>query len=153
MEIAQGPELFESIANHPDVFPAVSCKGCGRIRFGQAWAGCVGLQFGDRGGFVYVAMAEPDVWEVHTLFLPGTRGTSGFAQQSLRHMFEIAGAARIVTMVPADLPHVRRFALRQGFMPTHTAPAGWERESGPVDLDHFELSKEAWQCQQQQSSA
>lgn len=151
MRVSTSPDLFERIANHPDVYPAVSCKGCGRISFGDAWARCIGLEFGVCGGFIYVEL-EPGTWEVHTLFLPRTREVDQFAEQSLRHMFEVAGADRIVTMVPNDLPHASRFARRHGFSLTHTTPDGWERNSGPVDLDHFELSKEAWQCQQQQSA-
>lgn len=151
MRVSESPGPLERVANHPKVYSAVSCKGCGRISFGDAWARCIGLEFGDCGGFVYVHL-EPGTWEVHTLFLPRTRGTDQFAEQSLLHMFQVVGAERIVTMVPADLPHAKRFAIRHGFSLTHRTPNGWERDSGPVDMDHFELSKEAWQCQQQQSA-
>jgi hypothetical protein len=151
MKISTGPELFEQIANHPDVYPAVSCKGCGRITFADVWRDCIGLEFGGRGGFIYHRSA-PGVYEVHTLFLPGTRGAEEFAALSLRHMFGEVGAELILTMIPGDLPHVRRFALKQGFTKFDEVPGGWERESGPVDLEFFSLTKEAFQCQPQPSA-
>ncbi len=149
MKLSTNPGLFESIANHPDVYGAVSCKGCGLIRFGANWADCIGLEFGDRGGFIYHRQAA-GVYEVHTLFLPHTKDAAKFARQSLEYMFGERSADLILTQIAVDLPHVRRFALKQGFTKFHEVPSGWKRESGPVDLEFFELTKEAFQCLQQQ---
>ena len=149
MKLSTGPEFFESVANHPDVYGAVSCKGCGPIRFGPAWADCIGLEFGDRGGFIYHRQAA-DVYEVHTLFLPHTKDAAKFARQSLEYMFGERCAELILTQIAVDLPHVRRFALKQGFTKFHEVPDGWERDSGSVDLEFFELTKEAFKCLQQQ---
>lgn len=151
MRISTGHELFEQIANHPDVYPSVSRKGCGRITFTDVWPACIGIEFGDRGGFIYHRGA-PGIYEVHTLFLPGTAHAAEFAAESLRYMFGEGGANLILTMIPGDLPHVRRFALKQGFTKFDESPGGWERESGPVDLEFFKLTKEAFKCRPQPSA-
>lgn len=152
MKTATGPEFLESVANHPDVYRAVSCKGCGPIRLGDHWAECIGIEFGDHGGFIYHRQA-PGVYEVHTLFLPHTKDAAQFARQSLAYMFGEQSADLILTQIAVDLPHVRRFALKQGFTKFHEIHNGWERDSGPVDVEFFELSREAFKCLQQQSSA
>ena len=71
---------------------------------------------------------------------------------SLEHMFGEQQAELILTQIAVDLPHVRRFALKQGFTKFHEIPGGWERDSGPVDLELFELTREAFRCLQQQSA-
>ncbi|MFK3845288.1 hypothetical protein [Stenotrophomonas sp. NPDC078853] len=141
MRVATAPDLLEAVANHPRVYPSVSCKGCGAISFGPSWMDCIGLEFGEAGGFVFHRRA-PDAYEVHTLFLPKTRGVDAFAQQALDYMFDVAGAEIVLTQVACDLPHVRRFAERQGFKHFQTVTDGWVRESGPVDVDLFELTKQ-----------
>lgn len=141
MRISTDPAFLERVANHPRVYPSVSAKGCGPISFGVNWTDCVGIEFGEAGGFVFHRMT-PTAYEVHTLFLPKTRGADGFAQQALDYMFNEAGADLVMTQVARDLPHARRFAERQGFKHLQVVPNGWERESGLVDVDLFELTKQ-----------
>jgi hypothetical protein len=141
MHISTAPDFLEAVANHPRVYPFVSCKGCGEIRFGDGWEDCVGIEFGEAGGFVFHRRA-PGAYEVHTLFLPRTAGTLDYAKQALEHMFHVENAEWIGTQVARDLPHVKRFALRSGFTKFHEIANGWERDSGPVDVELFELTKE-----------
>lgn len=136
MIIADSPEFLESVANHPRVYPYVSVKGCGEIRFRSIWADCVALQWDD-GGFLFHRQ-DDGVYEVHTLFLPRAIDKDAKAEEALRHMFD-GGARLIVTQVAKDLPHVRRFAKRHGFKWYGERLNAYERDSGPVDVDYFEL--------------
>ena len=140
MKIADSPEFLESVANHPRVFPFVSCKGITEIGFGDKWADCIGLEWDD-GGFVFHRQDE-GVYEVHTLFLPGAKDAAGKAQQARCHMFDVVGATLLLTQVPRDLPHVRRFAEKAGFKWFGEAKGAFVRESGPVDVDYFEMERQ-----------
>jgi hypothetical protein len=144
--VADSPEFLESVANDPRVYPYVSCKGCGEIRFGAIWPDCVALQWDD-GGFIFHRQ-DDGVYEVHTLFLPRATDKDAKAEEALRHMFD-GGARLIVTQVAKDLPHVRRFALRHGFKWYGERVAAFERDSGPVDVDYFELERQGCQPQLQ----
>lgn len=136
MIVATTPEFLESVANHPRVYPHVSCKGCGQIRFGPIWGDCIALQWED-GGFLFHRQDE-GVYEVHTLFLPHAVDKDAKADEALAHMFD-NGARLIVTQIAKDLPHVRRFAKRHGFKWYGERAGAYERDSGPVDVDYFEL--------------
>src|SRR5690606_1275901 len=83
--VADSPEFLESVANHPRVFPFVSVKGCGEIRFGPIWDDCVALQWED-GGFLFHKQDE-GVYEVHTLFLPRAKDKHEKAEEALAHMW------------------------------------------------------------------
>lgn len=147
MIVAETPEFLESVANHPKVFPCVSVKGLSEIRFGDKWDECIGLQWED-GGFVMHKQDE-GVYEVHTLFLPRAKDTTAKAQEARRHMFEVVGAHLLLTQVARDLPHVRRFAERAGFVWFGEAKDAIERDSGFVDVDYFEMERQG--CPQPQS--
>lgn len=136
MIVADSPEFLESVANHPRVFPHVTVKGVSEIRFAPVWADCIALQWED-GGFVFHKQ-DDGVYEVHTLFLPKHRDVDAKAEEALAYMRE--RARLIVTQVARDLPHVRRFAKRHGFK--WYGSGAIERESGPVDVDYYELE---WQ--------
>jgi hypothetical protein len=148
--VAESPAFLESVANHPLVLPFVTCKGVERIDFSPIWADCVALEWDD-GGFVFHRQ-DAGVYEVHTLFLPSAKEKHEKAEQALRHMFD-GDAGLIVTQVAKDLPHVRRFAERHGFVWFGHQVAAWERDSGPVDVDYFELTERQYRerqgCQQQ----
>lgn len=147
MRVSESPEFLESVANDPRVFPFVSCKGVAEIRFDAIWPDCIALEWDD-GGFIFHRQDE-GVYEVHTLFLPHAKNKDAKAEEALRHMFS-TGAKLIVTQVAKDLPHVRRFAKRHGFQWYGERAAAYERDSGPVDVDYFELERQG--CQQQSQS-
>lgn len=147
MIVADTPEFLESVANHPRVFPYVSVKGMTEVRFGDRWAECIGLQWED-GGFVMHKQDE-GVYEVHTLFLPHAKDRAAKAQEARRYMFDEVGATLLLTQVAKDLPHVRRFAERAGFVRFGGAENAIERDSGFVDVDYFEMERQG--CPQPQS--
>lgn len=146
MKVAQTPDFLESVANHPRVLPAITCKGKTSIDLAPVWDDCIGLEF-ERGGFVFHRQ-DAGVYEVHTVFLPRTRDVDACAVEALAYMFA-NGATLILTQVAKDLPHVKRFAERHGFV--RFGEGDWERESGPVGADYFELTDEVYQCHLSQS--
>jgi hypothetical protein len=145
MKVSTGPEFFESVANHPRVLPYVTWKGIYAVGLKDVWKDCVGLEF-DTGGWVFHRLA-PDVYEVHTLFLPKSVNVSDKAQEALAYMFS-NGAQEILTRVPHDLPHVRRLAEKGGFTFLRRHEIPWQRETGPVETDVYQLTQEAWVSQQ-----
>jgi len=88
------------------------------------------------------------VYGVHTLFLPKSEGVVDKALQAKEYIFGQRGAKRLETIVATDLPHVRRLAKRCGFKWTHRITGMWPRESGPIDYDHFEITREAWESKE-----
>lgn len=147
MRVASSPRFLESVANHPKVFPYVTLRGVSEIRFGPNWANCIGLEWED-GGFV-MHRQDDYVYEVHTLFLPRARDTAEKAQEAKRYMFDKVGARLLLTQVARDLPHVRRFAERAGFVWFGEAKAAMDRGNGPVDVDYFRMEGQG--CPQQLS--
>ncbi len=136
MKISESPDFLESIANDPRVLKFVSPDGT-PVSFGDKWADCIGLEW-ETGGFVF-HRHDPETYEVHTLFLPRTPDTNGKAQEALGYVFGL-GATTILTQVAKDLPHVRRFALRHGFL----------KFGEGEGRDYFELlRKDSQECQQQ----
>ena len=147
MRVGETPDFLQSIANHPRVYPHVSFAGCGVIDLSGIWPDCIALEF-ETGGWLFHRQ-EPDTYEVHTLFLPKSEGVREKSQQALRHMFEVAGARLILTQIATDLPHVRRLALAGGFEKFASKQAAYCKDSGPVDVDYYELTQEAWANKEQ----
>ena len=73
MKIDPTPDFLESVANHPRVLPYISVKGVDVIKFAPIWHDCIAVVF-DTGGWLFHRQADPDVYEVHTLFLPKSEG-------------------------------------------------------------------------------
>lgn len=144
MRIDQTPDFLESVANHPRVFPYVTVRGVDVIKFAPIWHDCIAVVF-DTGGWLFHRQADPDVYEVHTLFLPKSTDVLAKAAAAKHFIFDQMHAKRLETLVAIDLPHVRRLALRSGFKLTHRITGMWPRESGPIDYDHFEITRESWE--------
>lgn len=140
MKLATAPGHLERIANHPKVFPYIAGHGRERFDLSGVWADCIAFEWPE-GGLIFHQHA-PDSYNVHVLFLPKTRDTQGKARQAVGVMFD-AGAKELVAAIPADLPHCRRLAQSIGF-----APSGQmgtiDRERGPVALNLFRLTQDAW---------
>lgn len=133
------PAFLESIANDSRVFKYVTCEGVDRIELAGIWKDCVALEF-DTGGFLF-HRHEAGVYEVHTLFLPKSRNVDACADDALAYMFN-TDATVIITQIAKDLPHVKRFALRHGFV--KFAEGVWKRPGKVVDADYYELTKTDW---------
>lgn len=141
--VAETPDFLESVANDPRVFPAVSCVGIDEIRLSPIWDECIGIEF-DGGGFVFHHRGD-GVYEVHTLFLPEAEHKNEKTRAARELMFDVVGATKLITQVATDLPHVKRFAQKHGFVKTGEVPGGWVRASGPVDVELFEMTRDAYE--------
>lgn len=142
MKIASTPEFLESIANHPSIFPAVSYHGLDRINLSPVWHKCIGLEF-DTGGWL-VDRLEMGRYEVHTLFLPGSKGVREKAAIALRHMFCATDALELVTKVPNDLPHALKLSYDVGFKFAFTRDKVWPRASGAVGMTYLRMTIDDW---------
>ena len=114
MRIDSTPDFLESVANHPRVFPYVTIRGVEIIRLAPIWKDCIAVVF-DTGGWLFHRQDDPDVYEVHTLFLPKSKDVLAKAIAAKDFIFGESNAKRLETMVAIDLPHVRRLTLRSGF--------------------------------------
>jgi len=142
MKIARTPAFLESIANDPRVFPSVSCAGMGRIDLAPVWERCVGLEF-DTGGWLFYQLA-PMYYEVHTLFLPRSRGVREAAAAAAHYMFTGTDCTELVTKVPDDLPHALSLARSMGFTDRFRRAAAWPRQAGAVGVTYLGLALDDW---------
>ena len=143
MKVSDSPAFFERIANDARVFPAIARKGREPFDLSGIWPDCIGLEF-DTGGLIF-HQHEPDIYNVHILFLPKTRDAKGKALHAVGDVFK-AGAKELIAVIPADLPHCRRLALAVGFEPAGQM-GEMERNGGPVALNKLRLTREAWESQ------
>lgn len=142
MKIDTTPDFLEMVANHPRVYPYVSVKGCGPIKLAPIWKDCIAVVF-DTGGWLFHRQ-EPDVYDVHTLFLPKSKHILERATVAKDYIFREAGAELLTTMVAEDMPHVRRLTLACGFEWVCKKFGEWERDSGSSNYDHYQLTRESW---------
>lgn len=142
MRFSSDPAYFEAIANHPKVFPAVSCKGIDRIEIGPLWHECIGIE-ADGGGWLLHSHGH-GLYEVHTLFLPKTRHVRQQAREALRMVFCGTDALELVTKVPDDLPHALALAKAMGFTVRFRREGAWVRESGAVGMTFLGLTLDEW---------
>lgn len=142
MKVAETPEFLESVANHPRIFHAVSWYGQDGIDLSPIWHKCIGLEF-ETGGWVCDQL-ETGRYEVHTLFLPGSRNVREKAAIALRHMFCATDALELVTKVPNDLPHALKLAYDMGFKPAFTRERAWQRANGMVGMSYLRMTIDDW---------
>ncbi|WP_396615500.1 hypothetical protein ACHZ97_14605 [Lysobacter soli] len=142
MKISESPDFLESIANHPRVFPHVSMAGQTHLTLQSSWDACVGIEF-DTGGWIFHQLMM-GYYEVHTLFLPKSKGVVEKAREALHYMFTATDALEIVTKVPADLPHALALAKAGGFTERFTVNGAWKRDTGVVDVHYLGLTLDEW---------
>lgn len=111
------PTFLNKVVNHAEVRPWLGMDRGSRLSMDALIANTDNVALvNEHGGFIYVLKA-PGEYEVHTQFLPSGRGALALtaAKESLRYMFGVMGAERIVTDVPDDNNGARRLALSVGF--------------------------------------
>jgi hypothetical protein len=145
VRVATSPAFLEAVANDPAVLPAVASKGRGKFDLSAIWPECIGLEF-DTGGWV-LHRAAPGVYDAHTLFLPKSVNVREKAREALAYLFGL-DAVLVIGRVPADLPHARRFVRDMGMTYSHDLDVTIQRESGPVAVHEYHLTREAWESQQ-----
>lgn len=77
-------------------------------------------EVGERVGCFLFVWVEDHTWEVHTLLLPECRGLNAIiaGRAVCKWMFDIAGAEKLVSFCPENMPEVLLFARRCGFKKT-----------------------------------
>lgn len=115
---------LNEVVNDPAVRPYVGAPDVGHLDLSPLVDDPNNLfPFGEHGGFALIWTA-PRTYEVHTFILKSGRGL--WARQAAKDGIAMAverGARMLWTRVPADLPHVRSFAVGMGMASTgETAP-------------------------------
>lgn len=144
--------FLNEVLNHPAVFKWCSTKGIDRLDLTTVAENQSNyVLMNEYGGFVFVPKGG-SVYEVHTQFLPtGALVALSAAREAARYMFTQTDCESIVTYVPVGNRRAKRLTEAVGFEYTGTR-GEWTYISGEtVPIDWYELTKDRWQCQQQQS--
>ncbi len=143
MRLSASPAYFERIANDPTVLPAVTEHGHGPVAFPpDVWQTMLGIEF-EGGGWLLQRLGS-GYFEVHTLFLPGSRDIREKAAHALHAMFTGTDAWELVTKVPADIPAALGLAKAMGFTERFVRRGAWKREGGAVDIHFLGLTLDEW---------
>lgn len=137
MRLATGPEFLESVANHERVLPWVSAHSV-PVSLAGIWPTCTGFEF-ETGGFVFQRLGAA-CYEVHTLFLPKSKGVLNCARLAAHFMFCATECEEILTKVPVDNIAARRLTEKMGFIKEFSRKAAF----GGKDVDYFRLTLKGW---------
>ena len=133
--------LLNTVANHPEVRPAIG--GAGEIDLSAVIGdpGNIALE-AEHGGWV-LHRHEPGTYELHTLFLPEGRGRGYFAAaaEALDFMFAASDAREIVTRVPVDATSGRPGRRLVGFVERFRRETAWE---GREAVSYQALDIDGW---------
>lgn len=141
LRLSTGPEFLESVANDKRVFPWVSATA-EPISLAAIWPTCIGIEF-ETGGFLFQKLG-PACYEVHTLFLPKSRGVLDCARVAASFMFCATECEEILTKVPVNNVAARRLTEKMGFAKEFSRRAAF----GAQDVDYFRLSLKGWMFQE-----
>lgn len=137
MRLSTGPEFLESVANDPRVFPWVSASP-EPVSLSAIWPTCIGVEF-DTGGFLFQKLGAA-CYEVHTLFLPKSRGVLDCARVAASFMFCATECEEILTKVPVNNIAARRLTEKMGFTKAFSRRAAF----GAQDVDYYRLPLTGW---------
>lgn len=141
--ISESPEFFNRIANDSRVFPWVSQDGAPPIDLTGAWPTCIGLEFGDEGGWLVQRVGLLD-YEVHTLFVPGENKARIHLRDALTFMFCNTACERLVTKIPSDLRAASKLADIAGFSEIFNRENAWLRHGHRLTVSYRELTVDRW---------
>lgn len=136
--------LINRVLNHPEVFPWVSIPGLESFDM-SPYAGLPDFYIlaREEGGFMFAPLGD-GVYEVHTQFLPKTRGVLRDAQQAAEYMFTQTDCVEIRTFVPHGNERAKKLTEAMGF--TYEGVDGtWTYHDGTtVPVDYYVLTKEGY---------
>lgn len=142
MRVADCPEFLQSVIDHPQVRPWLSPDGFGELPLAQVFHEGIGLEF-ETGGFFFHRLGD-GIYEVHTLFLPGTKNAFECCQAVAHYMFCGTDCVRIVTKVPADNVPAWRLTEKMGFTQDYVRPQAYNRGGQLHDVKHYALTMDLW---------
>lgn len=144
MKVAETPEFLQSIIDDPRVSPWIAPDGISaeNLRLSAIFGEGVGLEF-DHGGFFFHRLGD-GVYEVHTLFLPGSRNALGACQAAAHYLFCATDCTRIVTKVPADNVPAWKLTEKMQFHATNVRERAFIRGGIAHDVKHYALDFDDW---------
>jgi len=146
MKVAETPDFLQSVIDDPRVFPLIAPDGVTSAPLSAIFDQGLGLEF-DTGGFFFHRLGD-GVYEVHTLFRPGTRNAYECCQAAAHYLFCGTDCMQIVTKVPAFNVPAWRLTEKMQFQPTHTRNNAYRHGGELHDMKHYALSMDAWMRQQ-----
>lgn len=147
MKVATTPEFLQGVIDNPSVRPWVCKDGeTGPIPLSAVFGDGIGLEF-ETGGFFFHGLGD-GVYEVHTLFLPGTKDALACAKAAAHFMFCATDCSLIVTKVPEDNVPARRLTEKMGFRHDYVRESAYLRGGVLHDVRHYSLAMDDWmRCQ------
>lgn len=140
------PAFLNEVVNHPEVRPWLGGDRASPIDMTALVTDARNVTLvNEGGGFIFVAHS-PNVYEVHTQFLPsGRSGVAEAAREAVGMMFRDFGADVILTDVPEDNGPALGLALKAGFQISGSRYDVGGAFSGTAQRIHeLELTKETF---------
>lgn len=143
MKISASPDFLQSVMDHPAVRPWLGPDGVdSSCQLSAIFDQGIGIEF-DGGGFFFHRLGD-GVVEVHTFFLPHTKGVAGFCDEAAEYLFCGTEVTKIVTKVPEDNAPARKLTERVGFRLDYVRPAAFIRGGIAHDVRHYSWDADLW---------
>lgn len=149
MKIATTPEFLQSVLAHPEVWRWIAPDGAdpNALQLEALFEQGIGIEF-ETGGFFFHRLGD-GVFEVHTLFLPGSENVFQACLAAAHFMFCGTECQRIVTKVPADNVPAWKLTEKMQFRPTHVRERAFQRDGELHDVKHYSLDFDDWMRRQE----
>lgn len=142
MRVAESPDFLQSVIDHPQVKRWIAPDGVDELSLSAVFADGIALEF-DTGGFFFHRLGD-GVYEVHTLFLPGTKNALDCCKAAAHFMFCATDCTRIVTKVPEDNIPAWKLTEKMGFRADYVQPAKFLRNGTLHGVRHYSLVMDDW---------
>lgn len=138
-------ERLNTVANHPEVRPWVGGTGVLDLSRAVADQNNVLLMAGDGGGFLLIQQ-EPGVYEVHSQFVPSSRGEAVVeaAADASHYMFTRTDCVEIRTKVTAGNVAAAALARRMGWEFQFERANAWQAEDGLSSVRYYAKTINQW---------
>lgn len=152
MKVAENADFLGAVMRHPDVWPWMvpDHRIDDDLDLATIFDQGIGLEF-EGGGFFFHRLGD-GVFEVHTLFLPGSKHAFEAAQAAATYMFCATECMSIVTKVPEDNVPAWKLTERMGFALDYTRAKAYTRKGVEHDVRHYSLDMPSWMTRQQSPS-
>ena len=135
------------ILNDPSVFEAIKLPGMAPdIDVSALVSNPNNVLLMAEGGGIIFAQAEPGIYEVHTSFLAGFRGSHAVRRslEAYRWMFTHTDCMILQTKVPAFNLGAEKFCRMVGATKEFERKGVWLTEKGAADMSFWSLRYEDW---------
>ncbi len=138
-------DQVEAICNHPQIRVWTACDGAPTCDAAKYLAAPSFSVLDDRGCFLALNL-DPGRYVIHTNLLPSCRGAQAVTacREALGVAFLQTDAVELLTMVPANMPHVKMLARRMGFRHQFDRRAFWPVGGMKFDIGFYRLGIDDW---------